>query len=184
MLGSGPLAGLFGTASADKNSVGGLVGALFKGVGSTGTAATAGTGFSLSSLFGFADGGQIHGPGTTRSDSIPIMASNGEFVVNANATAKHLDLLHTINSGKLPRFADGGLVSAPSIGQPITPVNRSATQTITLAPTINVNATGGKSADNADLAKKIGMQVRDEMRGLMSEEIRNQLRPGNVLNPV
>ena len=184
LLGSGPLAGLFGTASADKNSVGGIVGALFKGVGSTGTAATAGTGFSLSSLFGFADGGQIHGPGTTRSDSIPVMVSDKEFIVNADATAKHLDLLHAINSGKLPRFAEGGLVSAPSFGQPITPVNRSATQTITLAPTINVNATGGKSADNADLAKKIGAQVRDEMRGLMSEEIRNQLRPGNVLNPV
>ncbi len=46
-----------------------------------------------------ADGGFVSGPGTTRSDSIPANLSNGEFVVNAGATAQHRALLEAINSG-------------------------------------------------------------------------------------
>jgi hypothetical protein len=53
-----------------------------------------------------ARGGKISGPGTGTSDSIPAMLSHGEYVINANATAKHLPLLHKINKG----FAAGGLV--------------------------------------------------------------------------
>lgn len=54
----------------------------------------------------FADGwgpsynGRVTGPGTGRSDSIPAMISNGEFVVNARATAQNMDLLNAINSNK------------------------------------------------------------------------------------
>lgn len=55
-----------------------------------------------------ADGGYISGPGGPRDDAIPAMLSNGEFVVNAAATARHLDLLHQINA---QRFADGGYVA-------------------------------------------------------------------------
>lgn len=88
----------------------------------------------LGGLFGFADGGEvgpagsitfgsqsfpkfatgggvITGPGTGRSDSILIRASNGEFMVNAEATARNRGLLEAINSGA-PGFADGGYVSA------------------------------------------------------------------------
>jgi hypothetical protein len=54
----------------------------------------------------FADGygpsysGRVSGPGTARSDQIPAMISNGEFVVNARATASNLDLLNAINNNK------------------------------------------------------------------------------------
>ena len=54
----------------------------------------------------FADGfgpsynGRVSGPGTGRSDQIPAMISNGEFVVNARATASNLDLLNAINNNK------------------------------------------------------------------------------------
>lgn len=47
----------------------------------------------------FAPGGPVFGAGTGTSDSIPAMLSNGEFVVNANATAKNRSLLEQINSG-------------------------------------------------------------------------------------
>jgi hypothetical protein len=53
-----------------------------------------------------ADGGYITGPGGPRDDRIPAWLSNGEFVVNAAATARNLDLLHRINAQK---FADGGM---------------------------------------------------------------------------
>lgn len=54
-----------------------------------------------------ADGGHVTGPGGPRDDKIPAWLSNGEFVINAAATARHLHLLHAINAG---RYADGGYV--------------------------------------------------------------------------
>lgn len=45
-----------------------------------------------------ARGGRVTGAGTSTSDSIPAMLSNGEFVVNAKATSMFPDLLETINN--------------------------------------------------------------------------------------
>ncbi|MFC4124939.1 hypothetical protein [Nocardia rhizosphaerae] len=71
---------------------------------------------------GAATGGLLHGPGTGTSDSFLIAASNGEYVINARATAANLPLLEAINSGwtptaaqmhaMFPGFATGGLVEA------------------------------------------------------------------------
>lgn len=68
----------------------------------------------------YKDGGRIHGPGDGRSDSIRAWLSNGEFVVNAKQTAKHLPVLEAINKGKEPqfrepKFADGGLIGLPGM---------------------------------------------------------------------
>jgi hypothetical protein len=52
-----------------------------------------------------ADGGFISGPGGPRDDQIPAWLSNGEFVVNAAATARNRGLLEQMNAQK---FADGG----------------------------------------------------------------------------
>lgn len=79
-------------------------------------------------------GGQIRGPGTARSDSIPaitttgkrLLLSNTEFIVQGKAVQKPgmLELLRDINSGKfnpyspprgMPRrFAEGGSLSEPA----------------------------------------------------------------------
>ncbi|MFJ2477123.1 hypothetical protein ACIOWI_29815 [Streptomyces sp. NPDC087659] len=50
----------------------------------------------------YADGGLIRGPGTGRSDSIHVMASDYEFIVNADQTRRNLPLLQAINDGKVP----------------------------------------------------------------------------------
>jgi hypothetical protein len=47
----------------------------------------------------FAPGGQVFGQGGPRSDKIPAMLSNGEYVVNAAATARALPLLNALNYG-------------------------------------------------------------------------------------
>ena len=49
-----------------------------------------------------ASGGYVYGEGTSTSDSIPALLSNGEFVVNAASTASFGPLLETIN--KNPNF--------------------------------------------------------------------------------
>jgi hypothetical protein len=56
------------------------------------------------SWFTGADGGPVVGPGTSRSDSIPALLSNGEYVINAKATKKYRPLLDALN---VKHLADG-----------------------------------------------------------------------------
>ncbi len=93
LLGEGSLAGLFGTSES-----GGLFGKIFKK----------------------ADGGIITGKGGDRADQEIVLASPGEFFVNAKATRKHRHLLEAINAGALlpgmvPSFANGGAFAAPPV---------------------------------------------------------------------
>jgi len=65
---------------------------------------------------GRAGGGPITGPGTATSDSIPIMASDGEWMIKA-AAVDRLEarfgpgVMHQINTGHLPGYASGGKVT-------------------------------------------------------------------------
>ena len=73
---------------------------------------------TFKSDFGFAEGGYISGAGTSTSDSIHAMLSNGEYVIKADAVKKYgLNFLNAVNNGYftrmktyVPRFADGGYV--------------------------------------------------------------------------
>ncbi|MBX9464094.1 MAG: phage tail tape measure protein [Aquamicrobium sp.] len=149
----------------------------------------------LGKLFGFAGGGQInasqntpvlrragggmiYGPGGPTDDRIPVLASDGEFMVNAAATRKHRAILEAINSGSLPRFAGGGLVgggSAPlaaGVGG----------QVISISAPVTVNGSAGTPEQNEDLARRTAKNMEATMRGVVMDEIRRQTRPGNYLN--
>ncbi|HBM2998420.1 TPA: phage tail length tape measure family protein [Klebsiella michiganensis] len=93
-------------------------------VGSSG-----GMGGLLASVFA-ADGGQVRGPGSTTSDSIPAMLSDQEFVTRAAVVQQPgaLDFLHAFNrhgmaavQGWLPRVrhATGGLAGIPAQNMPV-----------------------------------------------------------------
>ena len=93
----------------------------------------------------FANGGPVTGPGGPRTDSIPAMLSNGEFVVNADATKNFLPLLEAINAGDNMGFAEGGLLNAsgslptPSSGEHSNPdANTDATAAPAAAPNLKV----------------------------------------------
>jgi hypothetical protein len=62
----------------------------------------------------FATGGYITGPGTGTSDDIRAWLSNGEFVMNAEATKRNRSLLERLNNGQAAsndqHFATGGYV--------------------------------------------------------------------------
>jgi tape measure domain-containing protein len=92
----------------------------------------------IAGLLGFASGGKVYGPGTSRSDSIPAMLSNGEFVVNAASTARHGALLQSINSGSFSHFADGGVVGGSAVAgvQSISPAVTSDTLVSTITPVV------------------------------------------------
>lgn len=68
---------------------------------------------------GYAGGGPIKGPGTATSDSVPILASNGEYMQRAAAVQYYgVPFMDAVNNLRYPRYADGGLIhpmaNAPS----------------------------------------------------------------------
>ncbi len=77
----------------------------------------AGAGPGMQYYGSYATGGSIFGPGTKTSDSVPILASAGEFMMRAAAVDKYgMAFMRAINEGKLPRFAGGGAVGGDSTG--------------------------------------------------------------------
>lgn len=153
-------------------SIGGLFGA-------QGTALGGGLFGGLGKLLGFAEGGAVRGPGTSRSDSVPAMLSNGEFVVNARSASKYAPLLTAINSGRAPRFADGGLVGGSSRRGLVS----SAGGNVTIAPTIAVKVEGGSRGEAADqkLGENVAKQVEASVRSLVVKELVVQRRPNGLL---
>ena len=66
---------------------------------------------------GLAMGGMVYGAGGPKDDLVPILASNGEAVINAAAVQKFAPVLSAINESTggapiKPRFAVGGVVAA------------------------------------------------------------------------
>jgi hypothetical protein len=129
-----------------------------------------------------ADGGMISGPGTGTSDSIHARLSDGEFVVKASETAKNRSLLEAINGGRIPKFADGGMVSglgSPSSGAPMI-----GGQTTHIAPMINVTVHGspGQSPqDHARMGAAVAKAAGQHIQAMIGDEIRKQGRPGGIL---
>jgi hypothetical protein len=76
-----------------------------------GTVFHEGGNYATGGPIGFPGGGPIRGPGTGTSDSIPIMASNGEYMINARSTAKYRSLVEAINADRL-----GGGTGMPGAG--------------------------------------------------------------------
>lgn len=72
----------------------------------------------------FAEGGEITGPGTSTSDSVPAWLSNGEWVIKAASVAKYgRSFMSALNAGTLPRFASGGEVrQTPTAAAYVAPV--------------------------------------------------------------
>ncbi|WP_275629026.1 phage tail length tape measure family protein [Pseudomonas sp. 273] len=90
--------------------------ASFGGAAAAGLAAMTAALPKMFSLIGFADGGFVSGPGTSRSDSIPAMLSNGEFVVNAAATRRNRALLEAINSNDRTITSSGSSAGSAPVG--------------------------------------------------------------------
>ena len=58
----------------------------------------------------FAQGGMISGPGGPTSDSVPIMASNGEAIISAKIVKKYPGIIEGLISGNIPGFKRAGIV--------------------------------------------------------------------------
>jgi len=67
----------------------------------------------------FMPGGNVTGPGTSTSDSIPAMLSDGEYVIRASSVKKYgTETFEKLNAGK---FANGGPVNTSALITPSIP---------------------------------------------------------------
>jgi hypothetical protein len=145
-------------SSANGGGFGGFFANLFKG-------------FSNGGAVRAAAGGRIAGPGTGRSDSIPAMLSDGEYVVNAAATEKHRALLDAINSGSVRAFAAGGLV-VPRAALP----RSSGSVAPTVQQSIHIDARGADAATIAAIQARVAPQIAAQAQAGAIAAIRDGLR--------
>ncbi|ASV83028.1 putative tape measure domain-containing protein (plasmid) [Ochrobactrum quorumnocens] len=125
---------------------------------------------------GYASGGRVRGPGGPRDDKVLMWGSNGEFMMNANATQKFLPILEAMNAGRLPEFSNGGKIGIPapmspraSIPVPVIPSaaqlvagssntdNSRTDNSVNSSPVINVNVSG--ATGNAEIASMVQQGV-------------------------
>jgi tape measure domain-containing protein len=158
-----------------ESALGGLFGSASGGTKASGSA---GLGGLLTGLLGFSEGGAVQGPGTGKSDNVLARLSNGEFVVNAEATKKHRALLEAINAGAgVSAFAKGGPVGVPNVAIPSVPAAASASASagpIQVNVTINApNATpeGVNALNNITLP-----QLKQIVGNVMDEKFTRQAR--------
>lgn len=98
----------------------------------------------------FGPGGPVFGQGGPRSDRIPAMLSNGEYVINAAATARTLPLLNAINYGV-----------TQSNGDPATMVGGGGGA---LMNSINITVNPSPGMDETELAAIVSRELSFQMR--------------------
>ena len=139
-----------------------------------------------SSPTGYAGGGHVKGAGTSTSDSIPAMLSNGEYVMPAKATQEYgtgfLDMMRDL---KLPKrkFNSGGLATlsrSKEVAAYNNRLNGVATQETAPQVTITMvnNGTPQKATDqNVTYDKIKGMMVT-----LFTDDLRNNGQMAQSIN--
>ena len=125
---------------------------------------------------GFASGGYISGSGGPRSDSIPAMLSNGEYVVNSASTKRFGPLLQAINEGRVGHFANGGPVSG---GAPM--MAGGGGVTVNSPISVTVEKSSGDAAQDDRYAKMISGRIEESMRHVVVDEIIKQQRSGGIV---
>lgn len=125
---------------------------------------------NVASIAGLKDGGRVSGPGGPRDDKVPIWASDGEFMVNAQAAAKNMPWLEAINSGKdMSQFADGGMVSTVPV--PV-PANNNQPSIVNRGMKVELHNYGtSKNFEVEQLSRdEIRIIARDEASVVVSKE--------------
>ena len=134
-------------------------------------------GTGLFSGLRLASGGEVRGPGTGTSDSVPALLSNGEHVIRASEAHKHRALLEAINAGRVGRFADGGAVGAVAVPSASGVI---AAPSITINAPVTVTGSSGTPTQNQDLAERTAREMTKTIQGIAASEIQRQMRPGNL----
>lgn len=171
LMGQGPLANLFGTASK-KDSTGSIgFGGLFGGL--------------LGKMFGFAEGGYT-GDGGKHEPRGVVHAGEVVWSQRDVARAGGPAVVDAMRLGRRG-YADGGYVGdAPALRKPdlVAANSNVPSQQISISAPITVNGSAGTPEQNTDLANRMAKQFDTVIKGKIADEMRKQTRPGNFLNTV
>lgn len=127
----------FGMMRSALSGLGSLLGMLIPGVGGILSGGILGIGAGL-----FASGGHVTGPGGPTDDQIPAMLSNGEYVLKAAVVDQlGVSTLDALNQGRVPAFAEGGLVGGRRSG--------------TASPSVTVNVSAFSPADTQRAVRQV-----------------------------
>lgn len=135
-------------------------------------------------LLGFSGGGYTGDGGTHEPAGV---VHKGEFVFSKRSVER----IGAVNLGRLHGealrgYSGGGMVGLPealqsaSGGLPM--ASGGMSQPITINAPVTVNGSAGTPAQNDDLARKMAKEMDSIMRGVVQDEMRKQLRPGNMMN--
>lgn len=172
------------TAAAATTASAWLPAALVASIGSFGAAAVVG-GTALLAAFaltkGFKTGGYVSGAGTGTSDSIPARLSNGEFVVNADATKRNRALLEAINSNERVSVSGGGgrTVVQSGGGRGDEKSAASGGGGLNVPIQVVVQAQPGMSDSEA---RRQGQMAGEGVRDIVRQVIQDEMRPGGMLS--
>lgn len=110
-----------------------------------------------------ASGGPIVGPGTGTSDDVPIMASNGEYMVRAAAVSKYgTGFLDALNSGTLRAFAKGGKVSNKPTASSLSQISKDSGKSFIVSLT-------GTGSQISSVVKKLVDEINKAFKGKKSK---------------
>lgn len=171
------------TAAAATTASAWLPAALVASIGSFGAAAVVG-GTALLAAFaltkGFKTGGYVSGAGTGTSDSIPARLSNGEFVVNADATKRNRALLEAINSNERVSISGGGgrTIVQSGGGRGDEKSAASGGGALNVPIQVVVQAQPGMSDSEA---RRQGQMAGEGVRDIVRQVIQDEMRPGGML---
>jgi len=144
----------------------GLIGGLLTGLGLFATGGYTG------------DGGKFEPAGVVH---------RGEYVMSKEATRRiGVGNLEALHRAAQRGYASGGLVGGAAPLRPAS-VTRSGPvadsgQVITINAPVTVQGSAGSPEQNADLARRMSREMEAVMRGTVADEMRRQMRPGNMLN--
>ncbi|MEN8639581.1 phage tail length tape measure family protein [Pseudomonas sichuanensis] len=172
------------TAAAATTASAWLPAALVASIGSFGAAAVVG-GTALLAAFaltkGFKTGGYVSGSGTGTSDSIPARLSNGEFVVNADATKRNRALLEAINSNERVSVSGGGgrtvVQSGGGGGDEKSTASGGGGLNVPIQVVVQVQP--GMSDSEA---RRQGQMAGEGVRDIVRQVIQDEQRPGGMLS--
>lgn len=152
-----------------------LINSLFSGLG----------GGLFGGLFGFSEGGKVgFARGGYTGDGGKYepagIVHRGEYVFSKEATSRiGPDVLERLHRG----YATGGVMGdGPAKRATNDNIRAANNNTVTINAPVTVNANGGTPEANADLAKQISRQLEGSLRGLVVDEMRTAMRPGNIGN--
>ena len=126
-------------------------------------------------------GGKVRGAGTSTSDSIPAMLSNGEYVVRASAVEKYG--VPFFDAANAQRFAFGGMVNMPRYetgGQVLTAgINSNANNATIGGATYNI--TNNINGYDGDLEQLSSMVTQRTITAIKTLDSRNSKMSGNPM---